>query len=208
MRTHIIVVAAIAQFLMPSLACGQVNPAYNDKNYAVLPIDLQYFRAENKDNLIFITWGLASEQRNVIELQKSFNGRDFETIASLQDYATPQKNVYSFLDKMSFKNAKNAVFNTLYYRLKQIDANHIFDYSKVIVVEQTNEVGMAYAMPKSYQITAKKSPEVQTFSIVNTAGQVILNGQLKDTEAVDIRQLPAGFYCLNIQSIKVRFLKN
>ena len=205
---HIIVIAAIAQFLMPKIAFGQVNPSYNDKNYTVLPIDLQYFRAENKDNQIFIMWGLRSELRNVIELQKSVNGRDFETIASLQDYATPQKNVYSFSDKMPFKNANNQVFNLVYYRLKQIDANHIFEYSKVVVVEQINEMGLASTTPKSYQITTKKSPEVQTFSILNTAGQVILKGQIKDTEAVDIRQLPAGFYCLNIQSINVRFLKN
>lgn len=208
MKTHAVLIVAIAQFLMPKMTFGQVNPAYNDKNYAVSPIDLQYFRAENKDNQIFITWGLGSELRNVMELQKSFNGRDFETIATLPDYATPQKNVYSFVDKMSFKNTNNQVFNLLYYRLKQIDANHIFEYSKVVVVEQINEMGLAYATPKSYQIAIKKSPDVQAYSIVNVAGQIILNGQVKDTEAVDIRRLPAGFYCLNIQSIKVRFLKN
>ena len=208
MKTHIILIAIIAQFLTPIIAFGQVNTLQNDKNYIVVPIDLQYFRAENKDNQIFITWGLGSDLTTVIDLQKSFNGRDFETIASLKDYATPQRNAYSFLDKMSFKNANNVVSSLAYYRLKQIDANHIFEYSKVIVVEQINEMGLAYATPKSYQVVVKKTPDVQAFSIVNTAGQVILKGQIKDTEAVDIRQLPAGFYCLNIQSIKVRFLKN
>ena len=208
MKTHIVLIATIAQLVMSEMTFGQVNPTYNDRNYVVSSIDLQYFRAENKDNQIFITWGLGSDLRNVLELQKSFNNRDFETIATLQDYATPQKNVYSFVDKMAFRNANNQALNLIYYRLKQIDANHIFEYSKVVVVEQINEMGLAYATPKSYQIAIKKSPEVQAYSIVNAAGQVIANGQVKDTEAVDIRRLPAGFYCLNIQSIKVRFLKN
>ena len=67
---------------------------------------------------------------------------------------------------------------------------------------------MSVATEKSASTTIVAQNEVQTFSILNTAGQVILKGQVKDTEAVDIRQLPAGFYCLNIQSINVRFLKN
>ena len=208
MRTLIILIATTAQFLTPQLTFGQVNYSYNNKNYVVSPIDLQYFRAENNDNQIFITWGLGSELTNVLELQKSVDGRDFETIATLQDYATPQKNAYSFSDKMSFKNADKVVSDLIYYRLKKIDANHIFEYSKVIAVEEINEMGLAYATPKSYQIAIKKSPDAQAFSIVNATGQVILNGQVRDTEAVDIRRLPAGFYCLNIQSMKVRFLKN
>jgi hypothetical protein len=208
MRTHIIAIAAIALFSMPKMAFGQVNPSNNDKYYTASPIDLRYFSAENKDNQVSISWGLASDLIYVIELQKSFNARDFETIAVLQDYAMPEKRVYSFLDKMPFKNADNVAFNAVYYRLKQIDANHIFEYSKIIVVKETNEIGLAASTPKSYQFTPKSVATPHAFSIVNVAGQVMLNGQVKESEALDIRRLPAGFYCLNIQSIKVRFLKN
>jgi hypothetical protein len=208
MRTHTIVTAAIALFSVSNIAFGQVNPSYNDRNYIVLPIDLVYFNAQNQNNEVLINWAFASTMVNAIELQKSVNARDFESIVGFQKGSASATNIYNFLDKMPFRNADNVVFSTVYYRLKQIDANHIFEYSKVIVVKEMNEIGRANAVPKSYQIVAKSTPKTQTFSIVNVAGQVMLNGQLKDSQAMDIRQLPAGFYCLNIEDIKIRFLKN
>jgi hypothetical protein len=198
-------------FLMPKTHFGQVvNPAYNNKNYTVVPIDLRYFSGENQNNEVLVSWAFASQSVNVIELEKSFNARDFTSIASFIDAIPPQSSTYSFLDKSPFKNENNLFFKTVYYRLKQIDANHIFEYSKIIMVKETNEIGLVYAnsTPKSYQFTPKGVTVPQAFSIVNVAGQVMMNGQVKDTDAVDIRRLPAGFYCLNIQSIKIKFLKN
>jgi hypothetical protein len=208
MKTQIVLIAILV-FLMPEINFGQdVNPDYNNKNYTVLPIDLRYFSGQNQNNEVVIKWALGSDLMNVIELEKSFNARDFETIATLKDYATSERNVYSFLDRTPFRNANNQVFNTVYYRLKQIDVNHIFEYSKIITVKEMNEIGLASSTPKSYQITAKSVATPQPFSIVDVAGKVIMNGQVKDSEALDIRRLPAGFYCLNIQSIKIKFLKN
>ena len=208
MKTQIVLIAMLV-FLMSEINFGQdVNPAYNNQNYTVLPIDLRYFSGQNQNNEVVIKWALASDLINVIELEKSFNARDFETIATLKDYATSERNVYSFLDRTPFRNANNQVFNTVYYRLKQIDVNHIFEYSKIIVVKEMNEIGLASSTPKSYQITAKSVATPQPFSIVDVSGKVIMNGQVKDSEALDIRRLPAGFYSLNIQSIKIKFLKN
>jgi hypothetical protein len=208
MRTQIVLIATMV-FLTPNIHFGQVvNPAYNNKNYTVSPIDLKYFNAQNKDNEVLISWAFASQMVNAIELQKSFNARDFESVVGFKNDASLVKMDYTFLDKTPFKNADNMAFNTVYYRLKQIDANHIFEYSKIIAVKETNEIGMASSTPKSYQFTAKSVATPQTFSIVDVAGKVIMNGQVKDTEALDIRRLPAGFYCLNIQSIKIKFLKN
>jgi hypothetical protein len=209
MRTQIVIIA-IMVFLTPKISFGQVNPAYNNKSYTVIPIDVRYFSGENKNNEVLITWALASQPANVIELEKSFNARDFISIASFTDAVPPQTNTYSFLDTSPFKDENNLIFKTVYYRLKQIDANHIFDYSKIIAVNELNEIGLANvnAIPKSYQFTPKGVTPPQPFSIVNVAGQVMMNGQIKNTDALDIRRLPAGFYCLNIQSIKIKFLKN
>jgi hypothetical protein len=209
MRTQIAIIAILV-FLTPKISIGQVNPAYNNKNYTVVPIDVRYFSGENKNNQVLISWALASQPANVIELQKSFNARDFISIASFMDAVPPQTSTYSFLDTSPFKNENNLIFKTVYYRLKQIDANHIFDYSKIIEVREMNEIGLAYSAPTptSYQFTPKGATSPQPFSIVNVAGQVMMNGQVRDTDALDIRRLPAGFYCLNIQSIKIKFLKN
>ena len=209
MRTQIIIIALLV-FWAPNISIGQVNPAYNNRNYTVVPIDVRYFSGENKNNQVLILWALTSQPANVIELQKSFNARDFISIATFIDAVPPQTNNYSFLDTSPFKNENNLIFKTVYYRLKQIDANHIFDYSKIIAVKEMNEIGLVYSnpIPKSYQFVPKSVAPTQSFSIVNVAGQVMMNGQIKETDALDIRRLPAGFYSLNIQSINIKFLKN
>jgi hypothetical protein len=210
MKTQIVIIA-IMVFLTPKISFAQVTErAYNYGDYTVVPIDLQYFNAQNKDNEVLVSWSFNSEMMNAIELQKSFNDRDFVSIVGFKNDASFVRFNYTFLDNTPFKNAENVAFNTVYYRLKQIDANHIFEYSKVIAVRETNEIGMASASltPKSYQFTPKGVTPPQTFSIVNVAGQVMMNGRVKDTEALDIRKLPAGFYTLNVESIKFKFLKN
>jgi hypothetical protein len=209
MRTQIIIIAILV-FWAPKISVGQVNPAYNNRNYTVVPIDLRYFSGENRNNQVTILWALASQPANVIELEKSFNARDFISIATFIDAVPPQTSNYSFVDTSPFRNENNLIFRTVYYRLKQIDANHIFDYSKIIAVKEMNEMGLVYAnpTPTSYQFTPKSATPTHSFSIVNVAGQVMMNGQVKDTDALDIRRLPAGFYNLSIQSINIKFLKN
>jgi hypothetical protein len=209
MKKYAVIIATLV-FLTPQLSFGQVNPAYNDKNYPVSPIDLRYFSGENQNNEVVISWSFASETTDAIELQKSFNTRDFESIVGFKSDAMFAKMDYTFLDNSPFRNTEKVAFNTVYYRLKKTDANHIFEYSKMIVVKETNEMGSASAnlTPKSYQFTPKSVTPPQAFSILNVAGKVMMNGQLKDTDAIDIRQSPAGFYRLNIQSVQVKFLKN
>jgi hypothetical protein len=209
MKKYAVIIATLV-FLTPQLSFGQVNPAYNDKNYPVSPIDLRYFSAQNQNNEVVISWSFASETTDAIELQKSFNTRDFESIVGFKNDASFVKMDYTYLDQTPFKSADNVAFNTVYYRLKKTDANHIFEYSKMIVVKETNEMGTASvnSMPKSYQFTPKSVTAPQAFSILNVAGKTLMSGQLKDTDAIDIRRLPAGFYRLNIQSVQVKFLKN
>jgi hypothetical protein len=207
MKKYAVIIATLV-FLTPQLSFGQVNPAYNDKNYSVSPIDLRYFSGENQNNEVLIRWAFASEVTDAIELQKSFNARDFESIVGFRNDAVSARMDYTFLDNAPFKNTDNVAFSTVYYRLKKTDANHIFEYSKMIMVKEMNEMGRASSTPKSYQFTPKGIATPQPFSIVNVAGKTLMSGQLKDTDAIDIRRLPAGFYRLNIQSVQVKFLKN
>jgi Ice-binding-like/Secretion system C-terminal sorting domain len=183
---------------------------HNNNISPVLFIGLLYFTGQKQDKGVLVNWATASALNGVqIDVQKSFNARDFQTIATFKDYETATKNVYSFLDNTPFNGINNSLFNTVYYRLKQIDANHTFEYSKVIaVVKEAREKAFIYPNPTSYQITAKNILSPQVFSITDVVGKVMMTGQLNEAEALDIRRLPAGFYTLNVQSISIRFLKN
>lgn len=177
----------------------------------VLPIDLVYFTAQKQENVLLLNWATVSE-RNIVryELQRSDNARDFETLTSFLSLGrASDKNVYSFLDKSPFEKVEGVSPSIIYYRVKQVDINNTFEYSKVIaVVNETTSKVSIYPNPASYQITVKGSANVQPFTITNTVGKIVSSGQYTATNALDISHLPAGFYSLNIQSMNIRFLKN
>ena len=97
-----------------------------------LPVELTSFSAVNLTNGVKLSWTTASEINNSgFDLERSSNNKSFEKIAFIPGHGTSTKaTAYSYLDD----NAKGKV----YYRLKQIDLNGSYEYSKTIEVNSTN----------------------------------------------------------------------
>lgn len=93
----------------------------------VLPIELVYFDAKCDNDKIKLEWQTASENNNHhFEIERSVNATDFETIEII-----PTKNGNAnYLQE--YRTTDNAPFNAdNYYRLKQVDNNGQFSYSKI-----------------------------------------------------------------------------
>lgn len=95
----------------------------------IVPVELQSFEAHLKKNAVQLIWCTSAESNNYgFEVQRSFNGIDFEKIGFVPGKGTvtsPQN--YSFEDK-------NISASVYYYRLKQIDYNGNFAFSSTIRV--------------------------------------------------------------------------
>ena len=87
----------------------------------------------SKDNKINLFWRTATEINNAgFEVQKSMNGRGWKIIDFVAGQGTTSEiNEYQFQDL-------NPLSGINYYRLKQIDFDEAFEYSKVITVEYSN----------------------------------------------------------------------
>ncbi|NJL76837.1 MAG: T9SS type A sorting domain-containing protein [Saprospiraceae bacterium] len=129
-----------------------------------LPVELSSFKAEAKENAIALLWETASELNNAgFEVERSENGKTFKAISFVEGKGTTaEANRYSFTDATAQKG-KN-----YYYRLKQIDFDGQFEYSKVITA----------------QINAGK--EVQATLIPNPSQQGITQLQYVATESGDL----------------------
>jgi hypothetical protein len=68
-----------------------------------------------------------------LELQKSFNERQFETIVIFKGSDRNTLKTYAHLDTTPFERTAHEV-KTIYYRLKQVDENQTYTYSKVISI--------------------------------------------------------------------------
>jgi len=78
-----------------------------------------------------LTWATASEVNNdYFEIQRSFDGRSFESIGSLEGQGNSTKKVrYDFIDK-------DITLNGVYtYRLKQVDFDGKFEYSNLVNID-------------------------------------------------------------------------
>jgi hypothetical protein len=112
-------------------------------NAAALPVELTTFTAISGQNGINLEWQTATETNNQgFEIERNINSSWLEIGFIAGNGTSVTKNSYSFIDK-------NPVGDTIHYRLKQIDNNGNFNYSKEIIVV-ANIVPNNYSLSQNY----------------------------------------------------------
>jgi hypothetical protein len=101
----------------------RIDDFYLGKN-GVLPVKLLRFEGETLSNSIELTWE-TSEEINVnrFEIERSTDAREFYKINVVE--AKNKANIYTFSDKTAHEGVN-------YYRLKMIDNDGSYEYSKII----------------------------------------------------------------------------
>lgn len=128
---------AIILFLMTQLGSKEIE---NSNESAITPTNLAYFKVQQQGHDFSLTWATTSEQKDThLELQKSFNEREFETLAIFKGTDRNALKTYVYLDKTPFEKTAHEV-KIIYYRLKQVDENKIYTFSKVISVAREEEM--------------------------------------------------------------------
>jgi hypothetical protein len=96
---------------------------------AALPVEIVTFTAVSGENGINLEWQTATETNNQgFEIERNTNSSWVKIGFVAGNGNSVTKNDYSFIDK-------NPVGDTIHYRLKQIDYNGDFNYSKEIEVK-------------------------------------------------------------------------
>ena len=103
-----------------------------DEASSTLPIELISFDAKHEDTKTIINWTTASELNNqYFEIQRSINNENFETIAFINGAGNSSHIIdYSYTDFYSSSS-------TVYYKLKQVDYDGNFEFSKIISVSKS-----------------------------------------------------------------------
>jgi hypothetical protein len=172
-----------------------------------LPLDLTSFTASlNNKTRVDLKWTTENE-KNVsnFEIQRSYNGRDFETAAIVfANGNTTVKSNYSYSDNIS-----NVQSGIIYYRLRMVDIDGRYSYSEVRVIRIGKDSGsltvLAYPNPVMDQLritipTAWQGKEVR-FDIVNAAGQMVRSEKEStagQTKNFAVANLGAGIYYVKV----------
>ena len=124
-----------------------------------LPVELINFYGRLLNKQIELKWITASELNNLgFEIQKSNNGIDWQIIDFVDGRGTTSEvNEYNYIDTNPFSGIN-------YYRLKQLDYDGAFEFSKVIAIE--------YKSPeKEIQVFPNPSNKFINIQIGNLANQ-------------------------------------
>ncbi|TAH03204.1 MAG: T9SS C-terminal target domain-containing protein, partial [Sphingobacteriales bacterium] len=96
---------------------------------SLLPVQFVSFKAELQSDKVLVSWATAQEQNaSHFDVERSTNGRDFTKIGQVK--AAGNSNVlvnYSFTDN-------NPVLGVSYYRLRQVDIDNRFVYTKTVII--------------------------------------------------------------------------
>ena len=178
----------------------------------VLPIELNYFKANKLDNYILLNWETASETNNKgFEIQRSMDGAHFSKIAFVDGNGNAQeKNNYSYLDK----NATES--NIYYYRLRQMDWDGKTSMSPVEVVYLYENKTTARLSPNPVDKEANiylnnNIDETAYLKIFDLSGKLIDSKKMElwegaNTISLSTSDWKSGTYILSLETTRHRHL--
>jgi pectin methylesterase-like acyl-CoA thioesterase len=167
---------------------------------AAVPISLTAFSGEKSGNGNRLKWTTASETNNAFfAIERSDNGLDFKSIGQVKGAGTtgtPQ--YYGYFDDIPLPNIN-------YYRIKQVDFDGKFMYSKIIAID--NAVKTSGIVKLSPSVVSNilnvdvESDDVALLRISDAAGRVILTKNIVQkgfsTVTFDTHTLPNGVYLIS-----------
>ncbi len=164
-----------------------------------MPVTWISFDGKMTTNEVLLNWKTAGEQQNyAFEIERSSNAKSFEKIGIIKgNGSTNQANSYTFIDQQPFKNIS-------YYRLKQIDFDGSFSYSRIVAVIDPNTANedpaiVIYPNPVINQFQVKfldgsQPTEVLIYSVM---GQLM--GVERNKQTIDLSDLNPAPYILQIR---------
>ena len=194
-------------------ASGSITPG--DCSSLVLPVELLDFSAAEKDKGVNLNWATASETENAgFEIQRSMDGSNFESISFVEGKGTTViTQNYTYQDD---KVGQNQLY---YYRLKQIDFDGKFEYSKILSVKLKGDqttLSEAYPNPNNrgtVNIDFNTANESHwNISVLDVAGKLVAAEERSiskgsSRQTFSFNKVESGIYFLKIENGEERFYK-
>jgi len=175
----------------------------------IIPVELISFSSSVEGNTVNLSWLTATELNNRgFEIERSSNKTNWRTIGFKEGKGTtsePQQ--YSYSDILSGIESSK-----LYYRLKQIDFNGIFEYSNVVEVEiapSAFSLSQNYPNPFNpgtiinYQLPINNFVSLKIYDVLGNEVAILVNEEKpagKYQIEFDGSSLPSGIYFYKLTS--------
>ena len=170
-----------------------------------LPVELTSFEAKAVRTDALLTWSTASEKNNDhFAVERSFDGRTFVVVGQVAGHgSTSQAHDYRLTDF----GVGARYQGTVYYRLKQVDADSTSQHSPVRTVVFTAEVAATVALypnpaaaTTTLDLTALPAGAYQV-TLLDMTGRSVLTSTLAGAQPhlLTVDSLPAGSYVVLVR---------
>ncbi|GGH55164.1 hypothetical protein GCM10007423_62400 [Dyadobacter endophyticus] len=167
-----------------------------------LPVTLVSFSVSNEGDQNNLAWKTSFESNSQgFDIERSWNGNNFEKVGFVAGHGDSNRGSdYSFIDR-------SPLFNS-YYRLKQLDFDGRFAYSRVISVKSPDAEIVAYPNPAGDHFYLKNLKEKSEIIVRNPEGKIIGKRVAEPGKPVDTTNLTPGLYTITspgvVQKIVIR----
>ena len=150
---------------------------FNNKNSTVIPVELTSFTRSILNGKVLLKWETATETNNSgFSIERSKDNIGFSEISFIRgNGTTTDKSSYSYIDN-------SALAGKYYYRLKQVDLDGSFHYSKTVEVDlgipKQFSVDQNYPNPFNPATTIRFALPMNAkvnIKLYNTLGQEVAN---------------------------------
>ncbi|QRR01457.1 T9SS type A sorting domain-containing protein [Dyadobacter sandarakinus] len=162
-----------------------------------LPVILKTFSASKESETAALTWETTSETNSDhFEIQHSLDGKAWEMLAMI--------NAQGESKKMSFYNYTHTtpvLGSDNLYRLKMVDADGTFAYSKIQHVKFEEDFAITvYPNPAVENIHLKAADwsRVKGLQILNNQGKMLYSAENKPSKDINARSLRPGLYFIKL----------
>jgi hypothetical protein len=159
---------------------------------SILPVELTSFSAAINNNTVNLNWNTATEINNKgFEIQRKSSGYNFISVAFVKGNGTATTtNNYSWSEEL-----QSGIYS---YRLKQVDFNGKFEYSKVVeavVAPKSFSLEQNFPNPFNPSTIIRYNIPVESSITIN-----VFNSLGENVREYNIGNRPAGFYDLNFNA--------
>ncbi|GAA5224998.1 T9SS type A sorting domain-containing protein [Membranihabitans marinus] len=190
---------------------GEINIFTETYTLEPAPVELTNFEVEKKGEFSILNWNTVSEINNdLFEIERSQNGQEFVKIGDVKGHGNTQvPQSYTFVDQEPFNGIN-------YYRLKQIDFDGTFDYSKILYLtfdETLNGDNLNFKLfpnPTSQylNIVSNKDLNNHRVALYDVLGRQLKVMSYQSGMALPMYGLQSGLYSVHITDELGAIIKN
>lgn len=165
-----------------------------------LPVTLVSFQGKSENSQTKLTWKTTAETNNKgFEIERSADARTFEKIGFVDGSGDSKENqFYHFTDLNPFTIS--------YYRLKQLDYDGKFEYSRTIAVKGDYAGVRIYPNPAQTDLVVAGAPGDEPVSVFTQTGKPVIVNTRLSAGKLDVKDLKEGIYTVRIGDVAKKLL--